>query len=400
MPAATDILLPRRSVLVALFVLTVTLALVLAVLVAHAPGTSDFRCLWNGARFVLDGRDPYDGALWTASLRGQYIDAFGTVGGAPCPGSYAYPLWTAVAMAPLARMPLGVATVLWELALVIVAAVSPLALGKAMGLGRSGTLFLAVVLFLSEPLWQQVLTGQLGAPLLIGIVAVTGGAASLRSSRLGIASFLLILKPHVAPVVLVDRVRAAQRPARITALTVGLATVAASFLVRPGWLWEWLRELTGHRLEMVTDRPTTLYGVASRLTGRSEIAFAGVVLALVIAIGMLRDADLSDAADRVGVGVALWFLVVPYLIIADQLALLVAWAVIIRRAIASRSRLLLLLVVLTVDVVPWLCSVVFVVGGPFLNAVAVPLMVALLIWALRVSSPSGSPSGLRVAGAG
>src|SRR5437867_10279192 len=54
----------ERRLLVLAAALLVPLA-ILGVRAAVTPETTDFRCLWTGASFVLSGRDPYALADWT-----------------------------------------------------------------------------------------------------------------------------------------------------------------------------------------------------------------------------------------------------------------------------------------------------------------------------------------------
>ena len=63
---------------------------------------NDFSGFWAGARALVTGRDPYDAATWMGTTV-----ALGTQ--APDTAVYGYPPWVALALTPLALLPLEAA---------------------------------------------------------------------------------------------------------------------------------------------------------------------------------------------------------------------------------------------------------------------------------------------------
>lgn len=91
--------------------------LVLSIMVAAAPHTSDFGCFWTSGQTLLEGADPYDTRGWGLRNAGTYPDAFGVERAPFCGPRWPYPLWTALFFTPWALLPLGVAAWAWQLLL-------------------------------------------------------------------------------------------------------------------------------------------------------------------------------------------------------------------------------------------------------------------------------------------
>lgn len=137
-----------------LAVILVPLA-ILALRVAATSTTTDFDCFWSGSSFVLQGRDPYDESAWTAATSGTSLDAFDQMRGHNCYTRYLYPLTTAIAMAPIERLPPGVAAALWELAIFVAAGAGVALLARAARLARYDALALALLVAISLPFEQR-----------------------------------------------------------------------------------------------------------------------------------------------------------------------------------------------------------------------------------------------------
>ena len=370
-----------------LFVLAATAAapvLSLAVIAATHPHVTDFACFWAGAQLVSMGLNPYDSPTWASAVSGVFAYPLGGFAAAPCPGRYAYPLWTAVATLPLGLVPIEMASIAWMAMLTggIVGGITLLA--RAARLEGKDTLVLAAIVMSSQPAWLNALTGQYGGLVLIGLGLMALPNTVLHSSRFTLAQLLLLLKPHLALAVVVERARVASPRARITATASAAALVGASVLVRPTWPFEWLNELLGHRTAMAGGAPT-LWGLVSMLTGKPELALAIVALALATFLIVLRHVELWDPLDRVAVSLTAWFLFVPYLSTADPIALAVAWCAILRRALMPpRSIGLLIALVFAANLVPWaLYATKEPAVADIRNALVIPVTAALLAAALR-----------------
>jgi hypothetical protein len=358
---------------------------------ALKPEELDFICFWNGARFVQQGLDPYDEAIWSPAVAALYDAPPGAVKTPPCPGRYAYPLWTAIVMVPFAWLPLVPASVAWMLLLLSGLGAGIMSLARAAGFARENALLFATVVLSSQPVWLTVRSSQFGGLELAALGLLTLPATAGRPARLAIASFVLLLKPHVTPLVLVERLQAATVRSRVAALAATGAIVAASLVVRASWPAEWLGEVAGHRMVMAGSSATP-WGFVSWATGRADVAVVAVVTALVVFVVALRGAELRDALDRVSVALVGWLLVVPYLSSADPVLLAVAWCAILRRAVdRGGSTALLGGLIAAATVLPWaLYALKDPVAVDVRNGLVIPVTAALLAYALRGQVPAAA----------
>jgi hypothetical protein len=370
--------LPRTRVLVALVLVALTLAVVLSALVARAAFTSDMRCFWTGARFVAEGLDPYDSALWTPAVSGTGIDAFGSVREAPCPGRYGYPITTAVITLPLALMPLEVAAIVWHALLLVGVVLGVVLLARAAQLPRGGTLLLAVVVLYCEPFWQNVMSAQYGGIELLGagLLSIANGGASLAA-----AVVVATLKPHVLPLAVIERLRRARARDIVAVAAILAVLLGISLMLRPSWPTEWLSELTGSRRSM-SGSAATIWGLVTLVAGR-EVPAVSIAVSAAAALAFLlplRGVP-TDAFDRLAIAVVVWLLFVPYLLTGDQIVLAVAWCAIVRRSLSSPG--LFLALVAAVDVASWSLYSIRIQEGIVMNTFVIPITAALLVFALR-----------------
>src|SRR5258708_4344504 len=115
---------------------------------------SDFAGIWTGARAIVDGHDPYDPLTWRSVAA-----TYGTQ--APDTDVYGYPRWVALALVPLALLPVELAANLWLVAGILLAVLALRALLRATLPGAP--LAHAVVggtIFVSHPGYQSVANGQ------------------------------------------------------------------------------------------------------------------------------------------------------------------------------------------------------------------------------------------------
>ncbi|MGH2491861.1 MAG: hypothetical protein ACRDF9_10155 [Candidatus Limnocylindria bacterium] len=324
---------------------------ILGVAVALAPETTDFRCFWTGSAFLLTGQDPYDLEVWTRATSSLAIDAFGRLNGGNCFGTYPYPLTTAVAMLPFGVLPLGIAAVIWEI-LIFAGAVAGVALlAQAAGLSRRFGLMLVVVVLMSQPFEQNVMSAQFGglSLLALGLLA----APKLGSGRAGVGLVLAAMKPHVIPLVPLVRARG-ERLALIAAALAPLALIAlVSLALRPTWPMGWLAELGGQRREMLGIEVTvwTLASVAGIPALGPALVAAGIAP---LAVAARRARDLH-VVELIAVVALAWLIVNPYGLTASHLApLAVAWVAIMRRAVTPTTSAPLVVALFAVaSVLPW-----------------------------------------------
>lgn len=352
--------------------------LVLCVAVALAPHTSDFMCFWTGARFVLDGRDPYDTVAWTQAMSGRYVDAFGIVRGTFCPGRYGYPLTTAVAFLPLAALPLEVAAPIWQFLLVTGAAMGTVLIWRALEGPRAWVPYLLLLVFGSQPLWNTATNAQFGGLLLGAVGIVVYLIARQRFVAAGAAAVLLLLKPHIfAPVVFGTWSRRTVRLI-VAFVVVGLLLLTASVIAQPAWPQGWLVEIRGNRLEPASQA-TSVWTVASWLPGGRVWALVIIAVLTAAAVDLARRLPLT-AVEAVAVLASLTLVIVPYSGSHDQMLLVPAWAVVLRRSLANDHRATLASLPLIVLVLPWaLYAIRDVFSGLELSTAVMPLIASLMV---------------------
>jgi len=378
---------PRRLAQRAVFAAVLASFLTLG-LGALKPEELDFICFWNGARFVQQGLDPYDDAIWSPAIAALYEVPAGAVKTPPCPGRYAYPLWTAIAMVPFGALPIVPASIAWMVLLLGGIGAGIALLARTAGLERQDAMLYAALVLSSEPAWLTVRSAQFGGLELAALGALGVPATAGRAACFTVASFMLLLKPHVTPLVLLERLHAAAARTRIAAAIAFGAIAAGSLIVRPSWPAEWLAEVVGHRMVMAVSAATP-WGFVNWITGRGDVAFAAVGIAVVLFAVALRGAEIHVALDRVAVALVAWLLVVPYLSSADPILLAVAWCAILRRALApARSTALLLALIGVASILPW---ALYALKEPVVvdvrNGLVIPATAALLAYALRRRAP-------------
>ncbi|MGZ8375796.1 MAG: hypothetical protein ACXW0Z_01025 [Gemmatirosa sp.] len=164
----------------------------------HTGRPSDFDVVWRGARLLLEGQDPW--ALIGPGRAHAWVSPL------------YYPGTALLALAPLGLLPLEVARALW---------IGGGAALLAWAVTRDG--WWRLPLFLSAPFFNAAGGGQWS--ILV--------AAAMLMPSLGVVS---AMKPTVGLAVLAGM--RTQR-AQLVALAAGIALLAASLVVAPGWPTAW-----------------------------------------------------------------------------------------------------------------------------------------------------------------
>lgn len=358
----------------------------------------DLDCFWNGARAVVRGEDPYDRTAWEAATRATAAEGARPARRDPCPGRYAYPLWTAIVMAPLGWLPLVPAAALW-MALGIGAAVAGLDLcWRAVRGPRGWAPLLAILVIFSLPFWRFLVLGQLSG-VLLGLIGATAYLRSRGDARAGLALGALALKPQLAAVigpaaVARDLMARRWRPATLGAGVV-FALAAASLAIDRGWPSRWLEGLGDQRLPEATKLPTlwALFGEV----GQPLLAIPAVI-ALAAAVWWTVRPAAIDEVRFLALALPFCLVLAPYLYSYDHLLLALTWARILADAsvLATRARALALLaLVASASALPWIFYAIgFAADRDTLNALP-PLLGALLLAAttrLRATVPTLRPA--------
>lgn len=353
--------------------------LLLSAMIALAPYTSDFMCFWTGSRFVLEGRDPYDAIAWTEAMSGEYVDAFGQVRGTFCPGRYGYPLTTAIVLLPLGALPIEIAAPIWQALLVVGAVAGTVLVWRALDGPSSWLPYLLLLVLASQPLWNTVRNAQFGGLLLGTVGLVVYLIARHRFAAAGAAAVLLLLKPHITgPVLFGTWSRRTWRPA-ITSIVVASLLFAVSLVAQPGWPLGWSVELSSNRIE-ATSSAASGWTLASWLPGGRIAALAIIGVLSLAALALARRTSVT-ATEAVAVLACLTLVITPYSGSHDQVVLVPAWAIVLRRSLERGDQLLLVALPLLAVVLPWaLFATRGLSGGVELSAV-IPVLASVVLLA-------------------
>ncbi len=365
----------------------VALALLLlggrALITVRDADISDFRCVYEAARLVRLGQDPYDRSAWAAATRSDPARV------PPCNETFIYPLWTAVAFVPASLVPERAALALWDaatLAFLVIASALLARTWRAPGLTRP---LLAVVLW-SQPAFSLVANAQLGGAVLLGLAGLSLALARGRAARAAAWWAVLLLKPHVTIVPLAGAFLASGRRVALLAAAGAAAVVLASLALAPSWPAELWREVApqGRLADPGVD---TFWGLAAA-TGVSAAWAVVASLVAVATIWLLLPRRRLLPAELIAVLVPVSLVVTPYARAHDQVALAVAWAAVLVVAgrAGPRGPSLAAATVLVALVLPWTLTVLGLVGLPIATRVLVAYASGLLVaYALRHGDPAG-----------
>ena len=343
--------------------------------------STDFYCLWSGARLIGAGADPYDASAWNAATGGLHPDPRGRTTGSSCAASFSYPLWTAIALAPFGALPLPVAAAAWASLSLLGVLAGAVASWRASGGGRRGAPLFASIVLTAQPLWLLVISGQL-----TGVMLGLAGLSALwlvrgSNGRAGAAYGLLALKPQLValsgPALVVWSLRG-RTPFAIAAAAVAGAMALITIAVAPRWPAEWLDELTGHRSHVVSLLPTA-WGLSADAFG--TVWIAPILIAAAIGGCWTLARGRSTPVGVAAIALALSLFATPHAWSYDHLLLVLPWALTLAIATRSRARrriALLLGTVAVASLLPWtLYAIAFARGGETLSAF-VPVVTALL----------------------
>jgi hypothetical protein len=376
-----------------LALLVVAIAFALATVAASRAlwyESTDFFCMWQGARLVATGADPYDESIWRGATGGLHPNPAGGETVSSCPGRYGYPLWTALVMLPFGVLPLPAAAIAWMGVSLLAVAIGSAASWRAVGGARNGLPLFATLVVTAQPLWLLVVYGQITG-VMLGLVGLLGlFLARMKDVPAGIALGLLVLKPQIAgafaPVVFLRSFRDRPRFALASLLTLG-ALAIASLIVSPGWPLEWLGELGGRRLRVAGLLPTS-WGLSADLFGTPALALV-LIAALVLGVALIVR-RMPGHLESAAIVLPISLFASPYAWSYDHLVLVFPWAL----CVATASRLagsargaLLIATALVGAILPWcLYAIAFTRGLETLNAL-IPALTALLVAAaIRLDS--------------
>ena len=290
---------------------------------------NDFSYMWAGGHTVLDGRDPYDGVSFPAESR-----RFGTA--PPHETVFAYPPWVALALAPLAALPLWIASGAFTFGGMLLAALALRALLRALVPQVAVAHTLAgAALFASQPGIAAMEAGQWGF-FVTAVLAATVLALTRGSARGAFASVGLLVKPQLALFAIWAIVRAAlarlgRRPALALAAALA-AVIVGGTIVFPSWPEAYRGTFVAQRLGY--QPPTTPAQALFDLVGAPGLWIAAAALFAAVIAGLAFDAR-GDAWLAVWCAISAAFPVYSWSY--DQVTLVVPLVVAVA-VVARRSR--------------------------------------------------------------
>jgi hypothetical protein len=252
-------------------------------------GGDDLSKIWAGPRAMLLSFDPYDPATWY-----QTAVSLGTF--PPDTAVYLYPPWVAVALLPLAVLPLPVATILWTAGGLAAAAASLRVLCATFLPDRPPMhAAAATTLLLSGPAISTLLTGQWTFVLVAALSAVLVLLSRGRATAAGIAALAMLAKPQLFAVALPalavralwpapDRAHVADRRALVIGAGVAAGLVGVSWLVLPSWWPAWPSYIGQAELQ---PEHVTLPGLLVRIMGDAGSAIGALAIAGALGVGLL-----------------------------------------------------------------------------------------------------------------
>ncbi len=238
---------------------------------------NDFTYTWAGARTIVDGGSPYEGADWLRT-----VERYSTT--PPHEMVFGYPPWIALAAVPFAVLPVPIASGLWTFGGMAAAALALRVLLRSLAPDPPLVHFLSgLALFASQPGSANVWSGQ-WTFILLAVLATTVAAIRERGRMALLATFLLTTKPQLVAFAFpaFARVALARWGPRYLALAAvpPAIAIAIGWLAFPGWLEAWRTKLFEQRLAV--QPPTTLANGLGDLIGPvGAVIAAGLVLALV-----------------------------------------------------------------------------------------------------------------------
>ncbi|MBI3741405.1 MAG: DUF2029 domain-containing protein [Chloroflexi bacterium] len=285
----------------------------------------DFFTFWGGARGLMDGANLYAPAEWA-----RVTQANGSTW-LPNP-IFIYAPPTAIFFAPLAALPIEIASVVWVWLSEIFIALTVLIVARSQHLSAVGKFAplwgLGFAFFL--PVTLTLLMGQISA---LGLLIVALTLALWRRGnwlRGGVMLGLAIIKPQpliffIPAISLWLILNRRWRAVGGIALSFGVSTVA-SLLLFPNFFPDW-QSATVSKISGVAARMPTVLGFVLDLFQDSSfgISIAAIAIAVSVALGLLsvvrqKNADVFEIASAL---LILSLFVAPYLWNYDQILLLI-----------------------------------------------------------------------------
>jgi Glycosyltransferase family 87 len=310
----------------------------------------DFMSLFAGGKAVLRGLDPYDPAVWNP-LRAELGSTWMPDERVP------FPLWTLLLVLPFAALDLGWAAAAWLAFSLCVLGAGMFFLinsyyDKRLPVGEFG--LVALLIFTYRAVLVSMNNGQITFVLFFILALFLLLVEKKRPFLAGVTLAFIIIKPNpfilFVPAFGLWLLWQQRWHILAGAATSGLGMLLVSWLVQPGWLFEWLNVRGKTEATAITP---TLWGLAYEIAPEwGALLGLGFVVGITAVLGLIifRNRTLTEA-QVLPLVLITSLLTTPYAWVYEHLLLLIP-SILLFLAIKQRG-LAALVWLLLVFVLPW-----------------------------------------------
>jgi len=351
----------------------------------------DFMSLWCGGRAILEGLDPYDPQVWVP-LRRRFGSTWMPDDRAP------FPLWTLMFSTPFALLSLDWGAAAWLVLTEWLLGLSVFLLVTRLE-GQKPSLVAFACMALGAFTLRGTLTtlnnGQITFVLLLVLTLFLVLSRRRKPFLAGFVLAFILFKPTpftlFAPLVGLWLISRRRWKTLLGGLAGGTALLATSWLLQPGWLFEWLK--VRGKTE-VTFKTPTIWGVAYELSPAWwPLLGMGMAIALTAALGWLvlaqggRAGRELDETHVVSLALSGSLLVTPYAWAYEHALLLVPLLLLFARLNLDRRGCAWLVWGSLTWGLPWLLYWVAIQLDRDTMSFFVPVAVGVAFYALGCSAP-------------
>ena len=242
-------------------------------------------------------------------------------------------------------------------------------------------------------MFSAIGNAQFGPVILLSVSALGYALERGRPRTLAAAWWLMLLKPHITALAMVGTLFTISRRSVSAVIAGALAIALATLLLIPTWPLDLIRENIDQQ-QLLGDRGLGTFWTLSSDVGLPAILGGGLALLVVLGCATLLPRRRLRPRETVASLVAASFLLTPYARPHDLVVLAVCWGAGLAAAKQARpgARARLATVVIATGLaVPWIVTVLSLVGAPLSLYVAVSVATAALtVVAIREGSRAQS----------